>query len=251
MDKRRVRLNINGVVCGLITGESEEYMQTLADEVGDLMKQIMAASPFITREAAALTTALSICDDCHKNTDLARRLAKHAEKLEAETKLWQEEKEKLLKSAADTQKDAQLAEKAAQLAETASRLESENTRLEESLSRFQGIEEQARKLKDENSVLRQAVKAGEAASQEAATLQKEVERLQSALRQKEDALQSALQEKEEALQSAQEQPAQTTAPPKEPSSARPAVKRRRGNPLRQQPELEQEGMVSFFQTEHE
>lgn len=45
MDKRRVRLNINGVVCGLITGESEEYMQTLADEVGDLMKQVMDASP--------------------------------------------------------------------------------------------------------------------------------------------------------------------------------------------------------------
>ena len=57
MDKRRVRLNINGVVCGLITGESEEYMQTLADEVGDLMKQVMDASPFITREAAALTAA--------------------------------------------------------------------------------------------------------------------------------------------------------------------------------------------------
>ena len=72
--KRRVRLNINGVVCGLITGESEEYMQVLADEVGDMMKQIMDASPFITREAAALTAALSICDDCHKNADLAKRL---------------------------------------------------------------------------------------------------------------------------------------------------------------------------------
>ena len=61
MNKRRVRLTINGVVCGLITGESEEYMQSLADEVGGMMKQIMGASPLITREAAALTTALSIC----------------------------------------------------------------------------------------------------------------------------------------------------------------------------------------------
>ena len=71
MERRRVRLNINGVVCGLITGESEAYMQALADEVGDMMRQIMSASPFVTREAAALTTALSICDDCHKNAELA------------------------------------------------------------------------------------------------------------------------------------------------------------------------------------
>ena len=90
MDKRRVRLNINGVVCGLITGESEEYMQVLADEVGDMMKQIMDASPFITREAAALTAALSICDDCHKNADLAKRLRERCEELQVEAELWQE-----------------------------------------------------------------------------------------------------------------------------------------------------------------
>ena len=133
MDKRRVRLNINGVVCGLITGESEEYMQVLADEVGDMMKQIMDASPFITREAAALTAALSICDDCHKNADLAKRLRERCEELQVEAELWQEEKVELLKSAVDTQKDAQLAEKAARLSEKASRLETENTRLEEQL----------------------------------------------------------------------------------------------------------------------
>ena len=41
MERRRVRLNINGVVCGLITGESEEYMQLLADEVGEDRKSVV------------------------------------------------------------------------------------------------------------------------------------------------------------------------------------------------------------------
>ncbi len=53
LEKRRIRLEINGVVCGLITQESEEYMTSLANEVGDMMKQILDASPFTTREAAA------------------------------------------------------------------------------------------------------------------------------------------------------------------------------------------------------
>ena len=141
MERRRVRLNINGVVCGLITGESEAYMQALADEVGDMMRQIMSASPFVTREAAALTTALSICDDCHKNAELAARLKERKEELEVEAELWQEEKVELLKSAVDTQKDAQLAEKAA-------RLESENTRLEEHIQRMKEVVIQARAIED-------------------------------------------------------------------------------------------------------
>ena len=45
MERRRVRLNINGVVCGLITGESEAYMQALADEVGDMMRPPRSPQP--------------------------------------------------------------------------------------------------------------------------------------------------------------------------------------------------------------
>ena len=40
--KRRVRLTINGVVCGVITAESGEYMQALADEVGGLMTEVQS-----------------------------------------------------------------------------------------------------------------------------------------------------------------------------------------------------------------
>lgn len=66
MGKRRIRLVINGVVCGLKTEESDEYMQSVSDDVGSMMKQILDASPFITREAAALTVALNYCDESKK-----------------------------------------------------------------------------------------------------------------------------------------------------------------------------------------
>ena len=68
VEKRRMRLEINGIVCGLITQESEEYMKALSDEVGELMRGVMVASPYITREAAALTAALSCCDDGKKSS---------------------------------------------------------------------------------------------------------------------------------------------------------------------------------------
>ena len=229
MDKRRVRLNINGVVCGLITGESEEYMQVLADEVGDMMKQIMDASPFITREAAALTAALSICDDCHKNADLAKRPRERCEELQVEAEPWQEEKVELLKSAVDTQKDAQLAEKAARLSEKASRLETENTRLEEQLQRLQGADARAQALEDENAALRQSAGATAEPSQRELKLEAENRELTGRL--------AALEER---LAQAPKEPA--------PAPKKPPVKRRRGNPLRQEPDMDQEGLISFFET---
>lgn len=78
MEKRRIRLNINGVVCGIITEESDEYMQTVSDEVGQLMAKIMASSPNITREAAALTVALSYCDDAKQTEDRLQNMKQKA-----------------------------------------------------------------------------------------------------------------------------------------------------------------------------
>ena len=95
VEKKRIRLEINGVVCGLITQETEEYMQALAAEVGEMMKEIQSASPFITREAAALTAALSYCDDAKKNGKRAAELSDRVEELEVEAEIWQEDQEKL------------------------------------------------------------------------------------------------------------------------------------------------------------
>lgn len=268
MNKRRVRLSINGVVCGLITGESEEYMQSLADEVGGMMKQIMDASPLITREAAALTAALSICDDCHKNAELARRLSERSEELEVQAELWQEEKVELLKSAVDTQKDAQLAEKAA-------RLETENTRLQEALLHLKNVEQQAQALQDENSALREAAQAPDPREQalalENAQLQESVDRLREDLRQLREeagrlreaqAMNGSLQqenqalreqlERQEAAWKAAEEKAQVQAreEPAAPKAEPKHLPHARRNPLRRGgDQLEQEGLKSYFAVE--
>lgn len=146
MEKRRIRLEINGVVCGLITQESEEYMQSLAAEVGKLMTEILEASPFITREAAALTAALSYCDDSKKNGKKAFELQERVDELEVEAEIWQEDKDELLKKAAD---DA-----GAALSERLKALESDNTMLTEKAEHLRDIEEKCMRLTDENNALR-------------------------------------------------------------------------------------------------
>ena len=146
MEKKRIRLEINGVVCGLITQETEEYMQALAAEVGEMMKEIQSASPFITREAAALTAALSYCDDAKKNGKRAAELSDRVEELEVEAEIWQEDQEKLLQEAKASPQDPETqrrlslleeenaglkaaAQDARELAETISRLAAENASL--------------------------------------------------------------------------------------------------------------------------
>lgn len=146
MEKRRIRLEINGVVCGLITQESEEYMQSLAGEVGEMMKEILAASPFVTREAAALTAALSYADDAKKNGRKAFDLQERVDELEVEAEIWQEDKEAMLKAAPAAGADPELAEKLA-------RLEEENTALQAEANRVRELEERAAALEDENSAL--------------------------------------------------------------------------------------------------
>lgn len=82
LEKRRIRLNINGVVCGIITEESDEYMQMISDEVGSMMAKIMASSPVITRESAALTVALSFCDDARQTQERLQNMKRKAVELE-------------------------------------------------------------------------------------------------------------------------------------------------------------------------
>jgi len=82
LEKRRIRLNINGVVCGIITEESDEYMQMISDEVGSMMAKIMASSPVITRESAALTVALSFCDEARQTEERLQNMKRKAVELE-------------------------------------------------------------------------------------------------------------------------------------------------------------------------
>lgn len=171
MEKRRIRLEINGIVCGLITQESEEYMKDLSDEVGSLMRELMVASPYITREAAALTAALSCCDDAKKNSRRAGALQERVDELEVEAELWKEEKEELLKSVVDSQKDARLQERVA-------RLEAENTSLAEAAERAKELEGRAAALEDENKALRESASIGAEALRELSVLRERVKELE-------------------------------------------------------------------------
>ena len=169
-----MRLDINGVVCGLITQESDEYMRGLADEVGSLMRGVLEASPYITREAAALTAALSCCDDARKNGRKAAALQERVDELEVESELWQEEKEELLKSVVDSQKDARLQERVA-------RLEAENTALADAARQARELEEKAASLEDENSALRESASMGAQALRELSALREKCQALEGEL----------------------------------------------------------------------
>lgn len=74
MERRRLKLNINGVVCGIITEETDEYMNELADEVAKTITKLHDSSPMITREAAAVMAALSFVDDAKKSEQKAERM---------------------------------------------------------------------------------------------------------------------------------------------------------------------------------
>lgn len=265
MEKRRIRLEINGVVCGLITQESEEYMQSLAGEVGDLMKEILAASPFITREAAALTAALSYCDDAKKNGVRAAQLNDRVEELEVEAEIWQEDKEKVMSQASLPSEE---------LREKLETLERENARLSEAALAVAELEGKVRRLSDENTALQEAAREVEELGERARRLACENEELQKAaqragfleeqmrglaeekaveedsagrIAELEERLQrlstenAALREAAEASGQKQEAP-----PEKEPSEREGGAKKRWKNPLRHE-ELDQMGFVSFFE----
>lgn len=162
MEKRRVRLEINGVVCGLITQESDDYMKKLAAEVGELMTEIQIASPYITREAAALTAALSYCDDAKKNGQRRQQLQERVDELEVEAEIWQEEKADMLQNGPAPETRARI-----------QALERENTALQESAQELESLRERATRLQDENAALRQETE--QVAQLE--SLRREVERL--------------------------------------------------------------------------
>lgn len=82
MEKRRVRLVIEGIVCGLITEEDDAYMEMVSAEVSATIKKVIASSPFITREAAALTAALSYCDEAKKGDDRLLQMKRRVYEME-------------------------------------------------------------------------------------------------------------------------------------------------------------------------
>lgn len=285
MEKRRIRLEINGVVCGLITQESEEYMEALAREVGGLIQSIQEASPYITREAAALTAALGYCDDAGKNEKRMKELQERIDELEVEAEIWQEEKAEMEKKGASAEADPALLEKL-------QKLEQENTALTEASREAQEWKERAQRLEDENTALREnsAAASDTVSADELSDARDKLSRtqelnrlLEEELKAKDEQVQKAEQEKtgaisaarravEEAKRRVDELQAEAAGAKRElervkKENASPALdileqevkenigadavrnssRSRRKNPLRYEEDFEGEGFVSFFE----
>ncbi|MEG1426262.1 MAG: cell division protein ZapA [Oscillospiraceae bacterium] len=106
MAKNRVKLNICGIQCTLLTDESEEYMESLGRAVSKTMESLMPNAAGLER--AAITTALSFCDEAVKlrgGCDKEKESA-FAEKL----RLAQQELGKLREEKAALEKKLQRAE---------------------------------------------------------------------------------------------------------------------------------------------
>lgn len=198
MEKKRIRLDINGVVCGLITQESEEYMQGLAQETGAMMQEIQKAAPYITREAAALTVALSYCDESKKRGKQAAQLQERIDELEVEAEIWQEEKAELLKKEPPEPDPA--------LLQRLAFLEQENTRLEARAQALGDLEKKAAALADENEALRSLATAGDAAKREPdprlAQLEQENRALREQVQAQEELARQAVRERQGAVAAA-------------------------------------------------
>lgn len=76
MAKNRVRLNISGVNCTLLTEEDETYLQEMAQEVETLLDSMTKSGSNFS--VAAVITALSFLDESKKN---AKRIEELEEKI--------------------------------------------------------------------------------------------------------------------------------------------------------------------------
>ena len=274
MEKRRVRLEINGVICGLITQESDEYMKSLADEVSEMLEEIQIASPYITREAAALTVALNYCDDARKNGQKRKQLQERVDELEVEAEVWHEERADMVQNGPNPETRARmenLERRNNALQEIAGQVDEQSQKA----SQLEPMRQELEQLREENQRLRQGV-----ATPENESLLEELEKLAAdnaalklAAEEKDAQLQKAEQEKQSTVAAAkraveeakrlvdqaraqaptgaagpeQSELVEPALPEEDEAGDDPQAHHRRKNPLRHDEEFEQDGFVSFFE----
>lgn len=66
MSKNKIKLNICGVSCALVSEDSEEYMLSVGREVEDAIEAITRQNERASLTLAALIAALNFCDSSHK-----------------------------------------------------------------------------------------------------------------------------------------------------------------------------------------
>ncbi len=74
MGKNKVKLNICGISCSLISEDTEEYVLSLGQEVEASMESLIRQNPRVSLTLAAMITALNFCDSSHKSTASADNL---------------------------------------------------------------------------------------------------------------------------------------------------------------------------------
>lgn len=74
MSKNRIKLNICGCECVISSEDSENYMRSVGDEVQKAITGLMDKNGRISVTMAAMISALSYCDESHKNSAAAENL---------------------------------------------------------------------------------------------------------------------------------------------------------------------------------
>lgn len=189
MEKRRIRLDIDGVVCRLITQEDDRYMEDLAKEIGEQLEETRIVSPYITREAAALTAALNYCDEAKKKGRLNALLKDRVEELEVEKELWLEEKAELKKKA-EAQPDLALQQRAQQL-------EQENARLAQATQEAERLSRENSRLSEENESMRKVLQQAQQKLEQRLELRQRLVELEEENRQLREAAGVSQQQKEQ------------------------------------------------------
>ena len=194
MEKRRIRLDIDGVVCRLITQEDDRYMEDLAKEIGEQLEETRIVSPYITREAAALTAALNYCDEAKKKGRLNALLKDRVEELEVEKELWLEEKAELKKKA-EAKPDLALQQRAQQL-------EQENARLAQATQEAERLSRENSRLSEENESMRKALQQAQQKLEQRLELRQRLVELEEENRKLREAAGDSQQQKEQRRQEA-------------------------------------------------
>ena len=189
MEKRRIRLDIDGVVCRLITQEDDRYMEDLAKEIGEQLEETRIVSPYITREAAALTAALNYCDEAKKKGRLNALLKDRVEELEVEKELWLEEKAELKKKA-EAQPDLALQQRAQQL-------EQENARLAQATQEAERLSRENSRLSEENESMRKVLQQAQQKLEQRLELRQRLVELEEENRKLREAAGGSQQQKEQ------------------------------------------------------
>lgn len=81
MEKRRVRLMVNGMPVSLLTDETDEYMQSLVQQVETEIHQ--AETPYGPAERPIVMAALNLCDQAVRAGKEAQALKKQLEEQQA------------------------------------------------------------------------------------------------------------------------------------------------------------------------